>query len=434
MGSGEPMAKVLFLAHRIPYPPNKGDKIRVFHVLKHIAAKHEVFLGTLTDDPQDRTFASSLTPFTRDVFTARIGRGKRLGLQATAAITGLPLSVASFQSRSLARWVEMVVKVNQPGTIYVSSSAMFEYVRMFRSKATRLIVDFMDVDSEKWRQYAGLRSPPLSWVFAEEARRLSRYDRAVAEAADASIFVSESERDLFAKLAPAAHNKLHAIPNGVDASYFAPPPPPSNVARDNIIVFTGAMDYWPNIDAVAWFAGAVLPIVREQLPETRFLIVGARPAREVLDLRELPGVEVTGAVPDVRPYLAKAKVVVAPLRVARGIQNKVLEGMSMAKPVITSPQALEGIGAIHRRQILVADNESAFAESTLSLLRGDDRDLGERARDFVLTHHDWSANLKTLDRLIDGDLGPLSHHTHSTETGADELRDGVGDRERQPAP
>jgi sugar transferase (PEP-CTERM/EpsH1 system associated) len=260
-----------------------------------------------------------------------------------------------------------------------------------------LIVDFVDADAEKWRAYASSRSP-LQWIFAREAETLVQFERRVLQAASAGVLVSETERRLLAGFAPNGAAKLHVVPNGVDTDYFQSWPV---CAQGHGIVFCGRMDYRPNIDGAQWFAREVFPRVRRRCPEAVFRIVGAKPSSAVLALQRLPGVEVIGAVSDVRPYLAQAAVVVAPLRIARGIQNKVLEGMAAGRPVVATPQALDGIGARIGVDVLVGADEAQFAAAVCGVLLGEPSDgLSARGRGFVLQHHQWPAQLSMLDSLI----------------------------------
>jgi sugar transferase (PEP-CTERM/EpsH1 system associated) len=234
-----------------------------------------------------------------------------------------------------------------------------------------------------------------------EAARLLAFDRAEAARTDAAIFVSEDEKRIFDRLSPETAAKHLAIPNGVDVGFFDPSKVSARANTAPAIVFVGMMDYWPNIDAVTWFAKDILPLVRRGQPQARFQIVGARPVAAVTALGSLDGVEVTGAVDDVRPYVAGAAVVVAPLRIARGIQNKVLEGMAMARPVVTTAGALEGINAQRGHDLLTGETPEEIATAVVSIIEGRaPKGLGEAARAFVLSRHDWGANLRKLDDLI----------------------------------
>jgi len=394
------MAKVLFLAHRYPYPPNKGDKIRAFHIAEHLRQAHDVSLGFVTtpgDDPPDLKWLASF----RSHHGGQVRRMERFTRAGMAIVTGSPLSVATFRDDRLKSWVETIVRKERPDVIYVFSSAMAQYVPATLPAGTRLLLDFVDVDSEKWRQYAETQSHVRRWFFALEARRLRAFDRAQAARAQASIFVSENEKRMFDRLSPETASTHVAIANGVDLAFYDPARVAGEPKADTI-VFVGMMDYWPNIDAVTWFAKDILPLVQAKHRSAKFQIVGARPRAAVVALRERNGVEVTGAIADVRPYVAAAAVVVAPLRIARGIQNKVLEGMAMARPVVTTPAALEGIDAVAGRDVLVGETPTAFAAHVSSVLDGRAQTLGAAARSFVAAHFDWQKNLRKLDALITG--------------------------------
>jgi sugar transferase (PEP-CTERM/EpsH1 system associated) len=282
---------------------------------------------------------------------------------------------------------------------------------------TRL-VDFVDVDSEKWIEYARWRGWPLSLLYRREGRRLLAFDRRVAGWADASVFVTSAEAALFKKLAPGSATSVQVIRNGVDADFFCPDhdlPSPFPVSEQPI-VFTGAMDYWPNVDAAHWFASEVLPLVRAEQPMARFYVVGNRPSASLETLGRRDDVVVTGKVPDVRPYLKHAQVVVAPLRVARGVQNKVLEAMAMAKATVVSEAAAAGVAARPAEEIQVASDADDYSRKILALL-GSPRaqTMGRAARARVLAEHDWSLNLSRIDEL----LGTSSHSQRCAEGTTD---------------
>lgn len=390
------MARILFLAHRYAYPPNKGDKIRAFHIAEHLRAKHEVALGfTVTpgDGKPDMEWARKFA----DAYCGHLSPVDRFMRTGVAFATGQPLSVAAFRHRGLAQWVARYWAEKRPDLTYVFSSAMAQYI----PAGARAIVDFVDVDSEKWRQYGETQPVTRAWFYGMEARRLLGFDRSQAAMAQACTFVSEDEKRIFDRLSPETTSKHIAIANGVDAAFFDPAKVRPREKAARTIVFVGVMDYWPNVDGAAWFANDVLPLVRARYSDAVFQIVGARPAPAVVSLARLAGVEVTGAVDDVRPYVAAADVVVAPLRIARGIQNKVLEGMAMARPVVTTPGALEGINAQCGRDLITGETAAGIAACVLSVLDGGaPREMGARARAFVLENHQWSATLHRLDELI----------------------------------
>jgi sugar transferase (PEP-CTERM/EpsH1 system associated) len=392
---------LLFLSHRIPFPPNKGDKVRSYHLLKHLARRYKVHLGTFVDDPADWEHVRSLQAICSEVqarpLDRRIRRIRSLGgLQSREALT-----LTYFRDRTLQRWVDETVRRERVRKCFVFSSAMAQYL-MDRPDLRR-VLDLVDVDSEKWRQYATGHRWPLSWIYRREAERLLDFEAAAACAFDASLLTTPAEKAIFAKRMPQTAQRVHVVANGVDADHFAPAagfesPFPAGEAP---IVFTGAMDYWPNADAVCWFASEILPAVLCRQPRTRFYVVGMNPLAPVQALARNPRVVVTGRVPDTRPYLQYAAVVVAPLRIARGVQNKVLEAMAMARPVVATAACGRSLSAIPGREILMADDAAAFAVRVEQALSPDGAAIGRAARSRVLDDYQWNRNLALVDALLD---------------------------------
>lgn len=394
------MQDILYLTHRIPYPPNKGDKIRSWHLLKHLAQRYRVHLGTFIDDPDDWQHVDKVKALCGETHFASLNpRSARLR-SVGALASNRPLTLDYYLNSELQQWVDTVIKKQAIERVLVFSSAMAQFVT--KAGQTRRIIDFVDIDSDKWRQYAAKKSWPMSWLYRRESRALLDYERQVAREFDASLFVSQAEADLFKQLAPESTARIGFFNNGVDTEYFSPAHeyPNPYPADEAAIVFTGAMDYWPNIDAVQWFAREILPTVLASNPDARFYIVGSRPTPEVQTLASLTGIRVTGSVPDIRPYLAHARIAVAPLRVARGIQNKVLEAMAMAKPVVASPQALEGIAANIGEEALLARDSNEFIATVSNLLQHPPNNLGQAARARVLADYTWEHNLERVDELL----------------------------------
>lgn len=396
--------KLLFLSHRFPYPPDKGDKIRALNILEHLAARYEVWLGCLDGDAEGAANPRWAEERGYHIYCGLLGRMRRLVQTGWSMINGQPLSTGYFYHDGLQRWVTDVLANERPDLIYVYSSAMAQYVMKAPRRSESLIMDFVDVDSLKWEQYATSKPWPVAWMYRLEAGRLLHHDRQVASLTDASLFVSAAEARIFKDLAPEVTDKTFAVSNGVDTTHFSPDagtPAPALTGK-RTLVFVGVMDYWPNVEAVQWFADHVFPEIRKQIPDIWFQIVGSRPSAAVQALGTRPNIEVTGAVPDVRPYLSNASVVVTPLRIARGIQNKVLEGMAMAKPLVTTPDALEGISAVPGEHVLVASTPEDFAAKVLMCLNGHTPDgLAKRARDFVVAKYSWQAQLADLDRVLE---------------------------------
>ena len=395
------MQGLLYLTHRIPYPPNKGDKIRSFHLLQHLSKRYRVYLGTFIDNEEDWQYEDKVRNYCQDVCIVELDP-LSAKIRSLFALSGNdPLTLAYYRNTKLMQWVKAVYSNEHIQDVVIFSSAMAQYVE--RLPACRRIIDFVDVDSDKWRQYALSKSWPFNLIYHRESRCLLNYERKVAEKFSYSTFVSEKEAELFRQLAPDAASKTTFFNNGVDTDFFSPQRSYSNpyAAAKKVLVFTGAMDYWANIDAVSWFVNSVFSAIRMKQPDVDFYIVGAKPARQVQMLADLPGVHVTGAVEDIRPYLMHAAVAVAPLRIARGIQNKVLEAMAMQKPVVVSTQAMEGIHAISGKELVVAGDARGFAEQILLLLDSDKQaTMGRLARERVLRDYTWRANLSRIDALL----------------------------------
>lgn len=393
------MQELLFLAHRIPYPPNKGDKIRSYHMLAHLARRYRVHVGAFIDDPDDWRFAPEIEKLCGETCWVALRPTVARLRSLRGLLRGEALTLAYYRSSALRDWVARMLAERPIARVFVFCSAMAQYVDD-PHLAMRRVLDFVDVDSEKWRQYADHRGWPQSWLYRREARRLFDAERRWAKLFDKSIFVSPAEADLFCHFAPEARTHVVAVENGVDTDFFSPERGYANpyAAGDEVLTFVGAMDYWANVDAVQWFCEEVFPRVRAERPQSRFFIVGARPTRQVLRLNELPGVRVTGTVADVRPYVAYAKAAVAPLRIARGVQNKVLEAMAMGRPVIATTAAMDGLHGWEALRPLVTDDAGQMAEIAIDLLRSEERSTyGDSGRACVLRHYGWDANLAGLD-------------------------------------
>ena len=400
------MQKLLYLVHRIPYPPNKGDKIRSFHFLQALAQEFQIFLGTFIDDADDRQYMDALQPFCRESLCVDLQPKLQKVKSLQGLLTGEALSLPYYRNAELQAWVHQTLSAQDIKRVLIFSSPMAQYVEKY--PGLHVVADFVDVDSDKWRQYAANKSWPSNWVYGREAEKLLAFEKRVAAQADATIFVSEQEAQLFQTLAPELAEKIGFVNNGVDSESFNPElafASPFSVPHQTI-VFTGAMDYWANVDAVVWFAEWVFPLIRQVLPNAQFYIVGSKPTKQVQQLAEIDnGVIVTGPIPDTKPYIAHADIVVAPLRIARGIQNKVLEAMSMAKPVVASSAAMEGIPLRADLQIAIADEPENFAEKVLEYLRLPSIPA-QINRNYVQTDFNWRQSGEKLRCLL-ADAGKL---------------------------
>lgn len=398
---------LLFLAHRIPYPPDKGDKIRSFHFLEGLSRHYRVHLGAFVDDPQDLAYVERLRPYCHSLYLPRLRPWMAQLRGMPAALRGAPLSLARYGHARFARWVGQTLRRHEVKRVFAFSSAMGRYGLSAAPHPVRRIMDFVDVDSEKWRQYADQASGPMRLVYDREHRTLADEEARLAAAYDTGLFVSEEEAQLFGRRNPELSERICAVGNGVDLDYFDPAlthADPFPVGGYDV-VFTGAMDYQANVDGVVWYCREVWPRVRAALPEARFHIVGQRPTTAVRALaQEFEGVTVTGRVPDVRPYLAHAGAVCAPLRVARGVQNKVLEALAMDRPVVGTEAAWEGLGAFDATLGDRVDEPDAFARALVARLRG--TTLGESGvrRRLIGQRFSWAHSLEQLLGLLENDV------------------------------
>ncbi len=395
---------VLYLVHRLPFPPNKGDKIRSYHLLQYLCRHYDVHLGCFADDPADLQYAPDLESICRSVFIEKLNpRLARLS-SLRGLLTGEALSLPYYRSRRMQNWVNETLRRESIESCIAFSSPMAQYLLGSAYDGLRRVMDFVDVDSDKWKRYASQRSGPVRWLYAREGQELEQFECKVASVFDASVFVSANEVSVFSSISPETSEVHFAISNGVDTSYFEPAKEFSSPFADGSekVVFTGMMDYLPNVDAVKWFADEVFPQLRESRPDCEFWIVGGSPVGDVLALGKRAGVHVTGRVEDIRPYIRHADVVVAPLRIARGVQNKVLEALAMGKRVVCSPQAAAGLHQSEPLPLTVSTSPEEFFGAVSAVLDENDPASAEASRDYVMTNYNWDRNLERFGQLMRG--------------------------------
>ncbi len=389
----------LFLAHRIPYPPDKGDKIRSWRFLERLTRRYQVHLAAFVDDPADFAHRAFLEARCASVTLVPLDPALARARSVASLLIGEPLTFGYYRDARMRRAVAALRRRQLAGE-FAFSSSVAPYLEPAMPPRVR-IADLCDADSEKWREYCAKASFPMKLVYAREHRRLAAAETAIINSFDSALAISEAEAAVFAAR-PGLSRRLTVIGNGVDTDYFAPSafPRPQDAGD---IVFTGAMDYRPNVEAAVWFATEALPLVHAKRPDARFAIVGARPAREIAALAGRNGVVVTGRVTDIRPYLAHARLAIAPLKIARGVQNKVLEAMASARAVVASPAANVGIGAAPDREIVIGEDLASFAAATLDLLKTPGRAdaIGAAARARVLRDFSWETRLAAFDALLD---------------------------------
>jgi sugar transferase (PEP-CTERM/EpsH1 system associated) len=393
------MGEILFLAHRIPFPPDRGDRIRSFHILRHLAGLRPVHLLGFVDSIEDRKAAKEMLPMLASLHVEVRSRSNLVaGLQSL--LHHQPVSVAAFGSHRMQEMVDRLIDERPIDAIFVYSGQMAQFVPADLG-GRRFIMDFVDVDSAKFAAYGKQSRGPMGWINRREGRLLARFERKVAEHADVSLFVSGAEADMFRACTGLSPHRVRAMDNGIDTRHFDPALFQHVADPEPMIVFTGQMDYRPNVEAVQYFARRTFPAIRAKHPSSLFAIVGRNPTPAVRKLAELKGVLVTGEVPDTRPWIAAATVVVAPLGIARGVQNKILEAMAMARPVAASPAAFEGIDATPGKHLLVAEGyDMANAVSRLIAEPAYAAEIAKAGRERMVARYDWEAQLKALDAMI----------------------------------
>lgn len=388
--------KILFVCHRLPYPPNRGGKIRPFNMVRHLSKKHTIVVGSLAHTEEELRQGSGLNEHCNEVLAEVLPNSARWMRAGTALVSYRSSSVAYFWSPQLRRKIEDAARRYRFDAIIVHCAFAAQYALGVAAKVR--LLDFGDLDSGKWFDYQSIRAFPLCLGYGLEARKLRRYETQLAKTFDYCTVTTQGELEELKKLNVEVPSTV--IPNGVDSKYFRPRPDPPN---GQVIVFVGRMDYFPNVDAAEYFARKIFPIVRQRMSHAELRLVGSDPSRAVLNLASLPGVTVTGHVPDVRPHLNDATVTIAPLRLARGTQNKILESMAMGIPVVATSVAAKGVAAMPGTQLLVADEPEQFADAVLRILDNGDlrKSLSESARQQVEETHSWPRSMQILDKILD---------------------------------
>ncbi len=391
---------LLYLVHRVPYPPDKGDRIRNFHLLRFLAQRCRVHLACLADEPVLASSLIVLQGLCKRLAFVTVDRRLRWWRALTSLLRGQSASEGAFASPDLASTIQTWAKETNFHAALASSSSLTPYLRQPGLAGIPAVVDLIDLDSQKWLDYAAESWGLKRWLYRLEAGRLRRCERDLASWARGITLVSTAEADLYRQCCGVGAGLVHAVSNGVDLDYFQVPA--AAPTCEPVCVFVGALDYRPNVDGACWFCREVWPAIRQARSDARLLLVGRKPNAAVLRLAELPGVSVVADVPDVRPYLAAAAVVIAPLRIARGIQNKVLEALAMGKATLASPQALEGLPLMPGREALSASSPQEWVQALLRLLADVDlrRQLGQAGRRYVEEHHRWETCLHPMARLL----------------------------------
>jgi sugar transferase (PEP-CTERM/EpsH1 system associated) len=386
---------ILYLVHRVPFPPDKGDRIRSFHILKFLSGQFRVHLATLADEPVSADTLATLRHHCERLAVVPLSR-LRGGRMLMALTRGRTLSEGAFDSPQLRATLEGWCRETRYSACMVSASSLVPYLLRPELREVPALIDLVDVDSQKWLQYAASSRPPMSWVYHLEGRRLRELEKPLPSWARAVTLATEAEVDLYRQFC--ADGQVRAVGNGVDLEYFQSRPTPS----ESGCMFMGALDYRPNIDGVVWFCREVWPEIHRRHPQAKLALVGRNPAASIRRLAGMPGVDVVGPVPDVRPYYAQAAVVVAPLRIARGVQNKLLEALAMGKALVTTPQTLSGLKAEPGVSLLAAESVLEWQQAVLRLLNDSAlrQQLGSAGRRYVEQNHRWDKCLEPLKSLL----------------------------------
>lgn len=389
--------RVVYVTHRVPYPPDKGDRIRNYHLLRQLARVADVSLACLADEPVDPGTVDVLGELTTRqaiVPASRVRRWVRAGLSLAV---GRSLSEGAFYEPALARVLDDWQRVQPAGAIVMSASSLVPYLRRTELRTVPAFVDLVDVDSQKWADFAAASRGPKAILYRLESSRLRKLETRLPARVRAVSLVSRAEADVFEVFA--GPETATVATNGVDLTYFAP----RADAEEPVCAFVGALDYLPNIDAAVWFAREVWPGILARNPGAEFQLIGRKPVREVQALATLPGVRLVGQVPDVRPHVARAAVVVVPMRISRGLQNKVLEALAMGKATVVAPPALAALKAETGRELLTATTPSEWVEAVCLLLGDPGRRaaIGRAGRAYVERQHHWDRCLAPLtDRIL----------------------------------
>lgn len=399
--------EILFLSHRIPFPPNRGDKIRSHHLLRRLARLAPVHVGTFADTSEDAAQEVELASLARSY--RLVSRTKPLAISALQSlVSGRAISLHAFYDDALAAYVRTTLQERPIGTIVIFSGQMGQYIPGdFKG---RVVADFVDVDSVKFEEYAAQRSGIAKWAYSREARLMRDEEARIARRAAVSLLISAEEAALFSsRLTPEerAEADVRVMRNGIDSDFFDPagslPEPALEGLAGPRLIFTGQMDYPPNVAAAVRATERIMPLVLTSFPAASFHVVGRNPTEAVKRLDGVNGTRVWGSVDDVRPWLKGADIALIPLEIGRGVQNKVLEAMAMCLPTVLTAAAATGIPADDKTHFLVADRDADLASAVGDLAADHDaaRNMGCNARTFVVSRFSWSSALSDLPEIVD---------------------------------
>ena len=388
--------KILYVCHRFPFPPRRGGKIRPFNMINHLNQKHQVIVASLVRSKAEAEAGKGLRNYCERYLMGQVNETWQTLRMIARLPTAMPSSIGYFYSASLHRDIQRTLATERFDLIFVHCSSVAQYVENI--SGIPKILDFGDMDSQKWLIYSKIRHFPLNIGYWIEGIKLEQVEKRLASKFDCCTCTTKEELNTLNNYAIDVMTDW--FPNGVDHEYFAPT---DSTYEPTTLCFVGRMDYYPNQECMFSFCTHVLPLIRKQQPNVKLLIVGADPSPAVKNLGKLPGVTVTGSVPDVRPYVQCAAVMVAPLNIARGTQNKILEAMAMGVPVVSSSLAAQGVDAEPGEHFLTADTPEEYADAILQLMGNphERKRFAEAGRSRMLSHHDWPSSMKRLDQILE---------------------------------
>lgn len=405
--AGPRRRRVLMLTHRMPYPPDRGDRIRSYHMLKLLAKHYDVAIACTSEEPAWLQHHQLLATIANQVSIQPIQSSSAKYRALLALAKGKAITPTVFYRQALADTILQWHEQEPFDTVFTFCTGMIEYARLLthpnrklQTPAPRHVIDLVDVDSIKWEAYAKTTWSPMRYIYGREGRLLRKIESGSQDNFDALLAVSEAETAAYREHV-GDHANLHAIGNGVDLNYFKP----QEDSTTHDMCFVGVLDYKPNADSICWFVQNVLPLVRKKVTDARLLIVGRNPTQRIEELGKQPGVVVVGSVPDVRTYIAQSAVVIAPLQIARGVQNKVLEAMASQRLVVCSTAAAEGIDGEDGKHLLVANDPQQWAthvEKGLNNVALRQR-IAAAARQQIEDAYSWDSRLEPMLKLIEGD-------------------------------
>jgi len=410
--------RILFICHRFPYPPTRGGKIRPFNIIKHLNERHEVVVASIARSSEEAEAGKQLASYCESYHQVTVNEWAQFGRMIGRIPSPAPSSFGYFYSRPLARAIRRILSEKRFDLIFAHCSSVAPYVADVRGPAK--ILDFGDMDSCKWLDYSRHRSFPLNLGYRLEGEKVARWEHRLTRKFDLCTTTTRAELDTLLSYCPPGPTDW--FPNGVDYEYFTPAPS----YDPNTICFVGRMDYYPNQECMFTFCRTVFPSLSARFPQLRLLIVGAEPSRAIRALGRITGVTVTGSVRDVRPYLGRSALMVAPMSIARGTQNKVLEAMAMGVPVVASPLAARGVDAIPGEHFVAASSPEEYIEAISGFIECPERRAAFAAagRARVLSHHSWAQSMSKVDSLVQNTV-EMSRNTASHLGSIYELGPGV---------